>query len=415
MSDQANNGGNEPDFMSMSDEDWQNFQMPSTVTTPEASNEAEGNDNNEGENNDDQAAADAEAERLRKEEEDAAKDNEGGNESEGETEEEKAARIQAELDAQDPVDEGEGAGNAAPDSKNKQAPAKEDGKAKSGDEGAKDESEAVDWNKVMSQPITANGRQLKIETPEDAVSLMQMGANYSKKMAAIKPNLKLLKMLESNGLLSEESIGFLIDVHKKDPAAISKLVADAKIDPLDITNEKATEYKPGNHRVSEQEMQLDAVLSDIKDSKHYADTLKLVSTDWDDASRQVVAAHPGVMKIIESHMANGAYALISEKIEQERMFGRLQGVSDIEAYKQVSDAIEQRGGFAHLQGQKAPAKAAPAKVVVEQKSSKADEDAQREKKRAAGATRTGTQSKALPEDFNIMGMSDDDFAKFKFK
>ena len=254
MSDQANNGGNEPDFMAMSDEDWQNFQMPSTVTTPETSEEEQGN--NEEQGNDDQAAAEAEAERVRLEEEEAAKGNEGGNESEGETEEEKAARIQAELDAQKPE---EGEEEAPADGKKKPAPAKEDGKAKSDTEGVKDESEAVDWNKVMTQPIQANGRQLKIETPEDAIALMQMGANYSKKMASIKPNLKLLKMLEANNLLSEESIGFLIDVHKKDPAAISKLVADAKIDPLDISNEKATEYKPGNHRISEQEMQVDAV------------------------------------------------------------------------------------------------------------------------------------------------------------
>lgn len=396
--------------MNMSDEDWKNFQMPATVTTPEASEEDQGGNENDGENND-QAAADAEAERVRLAEEEAAKGDEGE-----ETEDEKAARIQAELDAQGNADDeaGEGEGKDKPaETKSKEAPAKEDGKAKSDTEGGKDESEAVDWNKVMTQPIQANGRQLKIETPEDAIALMQMGANYSKKMASIKPNLKLLKMLEANGLLGEDQISFLIDVHKKDPAAISKLVADAKIDPLDISVEKATEYKPGNHRVSEQEMQLDAVISDIKDSPHYNDTLKLVSTDWDDASRQVVAAHPGVMKIIESHMANGAYALISEKIEQERMFGRLQGVSDIEAYKQVSDAIEQRGGFNHLKGQKAPVNA-PAKIVAPQKSSKAEEDAQREKKRAASNPRGKTPSKAISDDLNIIGMSDEDFAKFKF-
>lgn len=391
--------GNEPDFMAMSDEDWQNFQMPSTVVTPEAA-APEANQNQA-----DDSDAEAEAERLRLEEEAAANaaKTEGGEKSQEDLDAEEEARVQAQADA---------------DAKAKQTPA--DGKNPQGDEvakpdteGGKGESEVIDWNAVMSQPITANGKSLKIEKPEDAIALMQMGANYSKKMAAIKPNLKMLKMLEANGLLSEDQISFFIDVSKKDPAAISKLVADSKIDPLDISAEKAGEYKPGDHRISEQEMQVDAVLGDIKESPHYGAVLKLASTDWDDKSRQVVAAHPGVMKIIESHMASGAYALISEKIEQERMFGRLQGVSDIEAYKQVSDAIEARGGFAHLAGQPAP-KAAPAKIVAPLKSSKADDDKLRDQKRAASGTKAVASGKTVPDDLNIMAMSDADFAKFKF-
>lgn len=402
MADQENQVAAEPDFMAMSDDEWANFNMPSTVVTPDNSG------NNEEENNEE---ADAEAERLRLEQEAAAN---AGNKDGGKSQEEldaEAAAEEARLKAENEAANAEG--DASATGKN-QEQTKEDGAAKPGAEGAKGESEAIDWNNVMTQPIVANGKTLKIEKPEDAVALMQMGANYSKKMAAIKPNLKLLKMLEANGLLSEERINFFIDVAKKDPAAISKLVEDSKIDPLDISAEKANQYKPGDHRISEQEMQLDAVLGDLKESPHYGATLALVSDKWDEKSKTVVAAHPGVMKIIESHMANGAYALISEKIEQERMFGRLEGVSDIEAYKQVSDAIESRGGFAHLAGQPAP-KAAPAKIVVEQKPSKADEEKLREKKRAAGGTKVIASGKTVPDDFNIMAMSDADFAKFKFK
>lgn len=401
--DETNPTGAEPDFMAMSDEDWQNFQMPATVVTPEPA----GSDEQPNQGDDDAAA---EAERLRLEEEAAAAagKEEGGEKSEQELADEEAARVQAEADAA-----AKEQGQKPADGK-KPADAQGNGEAKPDAAGVKGESEAVDWNAVMTQPITANGRKLKIETPEDAIALMQMGANYSKKMAAIKPNLKMLKMLETNGLLSEEQISFFIDVSKKDPAAISKLVADSKIDPLDISAEKAGEYKPGDHRISEQEMQVDAVLGDIKESPHYGATLKLVSADWDDASRQVVAAHPGVMKIIESHMASGAYDMISEKVEQERMFGRLQGVSDIEAYKQVSDALEARGDFAHLAGQPAP-KAAPAKIVAPLKPSKADDDKLREQKRAASSTKATSPNKAVPADLNIMAMSDADFAAFKFQ
>lgn len=405
MADHENQGAAEPDFMAMSDDEWANFNMPSTVVTPDKS------EANEEEHNEE---ADAEAERLRLEQEAAANAaNEGGEKSQEELDAEAAAE-EARLKAEDEAANAEGGTPAGAAGKTPEQ-TKEDGAAKPGAEGAKGESEAIDWNNVMTQPIVANGKTLKIEKPEDAVALMQMGANYSKKMAAIKPNLKLLKMLEANGLLSEERINFFIDVSKKDPAAISKLVGDSKIDPLDISAEKAEQYKPGDHRISEQEMQLDAVLGDLKESPHYGATLALVSDKWDEKSKTVVAAYPGVMKIIESHMANGAYALINEKIEQERMFGRLEGVSDIEAYKQVSDAIEARGGFAHLAGQPAP-KAVPAKIVAVPKPSKADEEKLREQqKRAAGGTKVIASGKTVPDDFNIMAMSDADFAKFKFK
>src|SRR5690606_38757650 len=83
-------------------------------------------------------------------------------------------------------------------------------------------------------PFKANGKEMVVDNVDDAVALMQMGANYNKKMAALKPNLKLLKLLENNNLLSEEKIGFLIDLDKKNPAAIGKLLKDSGIDPLDV-------------------------------------------------------------------------------------------------------------------------------------------------------------------------------------
>ena len=87
---------------------------------------------------------------------------------------------------------------------------------------------------------------------------MQMGANYNKKMAALKPNLKLLKLLENNGLLSEEKLSFLIDLDKKNPDAITKLVKDSGLDPLEMDVSKS-DYKPNTYTVHDREVELDSV------------------------------------------------------------------------------------------------------------------------------------------------------------
>ena len=66
--------------------------------------------------------------------------------------------------------------------------------------------------KKVSEPFKANGIDMQVKDPQDIVRLMQMGANYQKKMAQLKPNLKLIKMLEKNELLDEVKLHNLIDL-----------------------------------------------------------------------------------------------------------------------------------------------------------------------------------------------------------
>jgi hypothetical protein len=108
-------------------------------------------------------------------------------------------------------------------------------------------------------------------------------------------------------------------------------------------------------------------------------------------------------------MAGGIYDLISTEIERERVFGRLKGMSDIEAYKQVGDAINARGGFNHLvkdQGKPAP----KAVEVVVPKPKAAEDDALKDKRRAASSTKTAAPGAAV-KDFNPLAMSDEEISK----
>ncbi len=66
------------------------------------------------------------------------------------------------------------------------------------------------YEKIMA-PFKANGKEIKLDNPDDVVRLMQMGANYTQKMQALQPNLKLLKMLQNQGLLDEGKLNNLID------------------------------------------------------------------------------------------------------------------------------------------------------------------------------------------------------------
>lgn len=280
------------------------------------------------------------------------------------------------------------------------------------EEKAEKETQAVDYEaeyKRLLAPFKANGREIQVKSVDDAVALMQMGANYNKRMAALKPNLKMLKLLENNGLLSEEKISYLIDLEKKNPAAINKLVKDSGLDPMDLDAEKAGEYKPKIHSVDDREIALDTVLDEIQETPTYTQTLEIVSKKWDGASKQTVASTPQLLKVINDHVANGIYDLINQEVEHERMFGRLNGLSDIEAYRKVGDAINARGGFNHLVSNQGKPNQEP--VVVQPKPKAPADDKLNEKRRAASSTKPANVSTAAASDFNPLALSDEEFSK----
>jgi len=305
-------------------------------------------------------------------------------------------------DDDDDVEEGEDAGDesdtAEPDAKPEE----------SGSEEAAKEDSAVDYKteyeKLMT-PFKANGKEMKVATIDEARQLMQMGANYNKKMAGLKPSLKTLKLLENNELLDEGKLSYLIDLHKGDKGAIQKLIKDNGLDPMDMDVDAESDYKPKSYTVDDREMELDDVLERIQDTTSYSDTINLVSNKWDAASKQHVANNPTALETINTHMASGVYELVNAEVEKQRTFGRLSGLSDIEAYHQVGYAMSEEGKLNALM----KPDAAPAKKVVQPPKAKVD-PAVRQKKRAASSTRTKPGASAQ-DDYNPLSMSDEDFEK----
>lgn len=256
-------------------------------------------------------------------------------------------------------------------------------------------------------PFKANGKEMKVDSVEDARTLMQMGANYNKKMAALKPNLKVLKMLENNSLLDEQKLSYLIDLDKKNPAAIAKLIKESGIDPLDIDTDAQSDYQPETYSVDDREIELDTVLDELKDTPTYNQTINEISNKWDGASKQIVANNPQLLRVINDHVASGVYDVISKEVEKQRVFGRLNGLSELEAYRQVGDQLQAQGGFDHLfQAQPSTEK----RVVTPKPARKAADPQLKSKKRAASPAKATSTAKAEP-DFNPLALSDDEFLK----
>lgn len=282
-------------------------------------------------------------------------------------------------------------------------------------DGDKDKDEDVTTKAFFDRvtaPFKANGREMQIKDPDDVIRLMQMGANYNKKMASLKPALKVVKMLERNKLMDEERLSFLIDLDKKDPTAIAKLVKDSELDPMDLDLEEGQKYKSSDkYAVDERELALDEVIEEIKDSETYSKTLDVVSNRWDDKSRNIVANTPELMRVIDGHMQNGVYEVISTEVEKERTLGRLNGIPDIEAYRQIGDRLNEEGAFEHLANKNNNQAQAQSTTKPNKPSQNTKAEKERKAKRRAASPSKAAPAPSKNQDFNPLSMSDEEYTK----
>lgn len=253
----------------------------------------------------------------------------------------------------------------------------------------------------IMKPFKANGKTVELKDPKDVVQLMQMGANFTRKMQDIAPHRKLLAALENNGLLDQEKLNLLIDVNNKNPEAIAQLLKQSKIDPLDIDVDTETEYKPKSYDVSDQEIALREVLDNLNSTDTGQSTLNHIVKDWDSTSKEFVYNEPEALTLIHEQRENGIYENIANEIDRRKVLGQIpQNMPFIEAYKTVGD---------ELYAQPAPQKQAQPQVQPLERRAFKQESVNSNKAKAAGHTRTTTKGKAVVD---ITNMSDDAFKTF---
>lgn len=264
----------------------------------------------------------------------------------------------------------------------------------------------AEYNRIMA-PFKANGKEVKLDKADDVIRLMQMGANYTKKMQALQPNLRLLKMLENQGLLDEGKINNLIDLYKGNPAAIQQLVKNSGIDPLEIDTSKDPGYVPGNHSVSEQELQFSSILDEVTSTQDGSDLVVMIDKQWDDASKQALYKEPEILSHLLNQKQSGIFDQIVEEVSRQRMLGNLVNVPFVQAYNIVGQNMQAANRLVMPQPTTAVAPAPTTTVVETRAAAPVTPVANSDKARAASPTKTAPQS--VKQVINPLEMSDEDF------
>ena len=264
-------------------------------------------------------------------------------------------------------------------------------------EPTKVDNQEVDYKSIYEQvfkPFKANRKEITPKSVEDIISLMQMGANYTKKMQLMAPMKKVVQSLD-NAKIDEQELNFLIDVSKGDKEAIKQLLIKHKIDPLEIDLDGDNTYSPRNNIASDEDVEFNDTLMDIHDSLPRIQ--EILNNTWDDNSKKAILKDPRLMRALHEEVQMGRFDEVQKRLEAEKTFGRYKGVSDVDAYIDLVSKMEQERMKTKTQPE-TPTKTESTKKIPDKS------------KAAPTKGKTSKSSSSLTAK-DLLSMSDDEFNK----
>lgn len=199
--------------------------------------------------------------------------------------------------------------------------------------------EEPNYKEIVQQIFTefkANGKTIKPETPEDVKSLMQMGANYGKKMTTIKQYSKQIQSLEDAEINTLDKLNFLIDIYKGDREAVKQLLKDNNIDPYELVDLDEINYtNTGKNIATDDTIEFSMALNEVKQSEYFKDIYEVLENKWDNKSKSEILNNTKLLNGLKEEFELGRFNDIQAKVDRERQFGRLMDMTDLEAYSYI--------------------------------------------------------------------------------
>jgi hypothetical protein len=289
-------------------------------------------------------------------------------------------------------------------------------KPKIGEDPVAVQAAALDFFKKVTAPFKADGKDIQVRSPEDAVRLMQMGVNYGRRMHEMKPMRAQADMLKSVGLDDPIKLNHMIDVMKGKPEAIQKLLKEVKIDPIDIDVTKPTDYKPTNHAVDPKTSAFREAIEATLAQDGGSELIRDINTTWDDQSKEALKDQPVIFQNLLDQRRSGIYEKVKTELNYQRTLGYLVGVPFVQAYHQVATAMQKAGVFNQVAPTKQnevqsqqPLDTGTRKAVTQNSGTPAPNLSSTQQPRAVPSP-TGGQPK--PEQ-DYWAMSDEEFLKLK--
>ena len=268
-----------------------------------------------------------------------------------------------------------------------------------------EDSSDIDYKKEYERilaPFNANGKTIQVDSIDDAIRLMQMGANYNKNMADLKPVKRINKLLENNDLLDETKLSTLIEVSKGNKEAIKKIVADNGLDPYELDAEEDRKYEVPKHTVNDSEIELDSVLGEIRNTPSFSKTVDVITNQLDAKSKADIMNNPSILRVLHSDVETGRYDSVSSEVAKLRALGKIpSNVSDLDAYGHIASNMFSQPQQVNPQTQ--------VKTELPSQQKQNNDDRAKAQRKAAAPTRKSVSKSKAPVD--VLNLSDAEFDK----
>ena len=257
-------------------------------------------------------------------------------------------------------------------------------------------------------PFKASGVDMQVRSVDEAIQLMQMGANYQKKMQTLKPKMRLLQSMERHQF-DEEKLNFALDLISGNKEAIHKLVTDHSFNSDDLYDDDGNvpSYVPTDKLVSQSEMDVRAAFEQIETSPHIGRVQQVLQKDWDMDSANEFVKNPSLIINLEQQMQAGHFDIIqTEMMRQRTMYGQqTQHLNDLQLYCAIGEQLVKQG---QLKMPTTPSVSTPPSQasVVAPKPKKTTQQPQSDASKVAPSVRKQGTAKKVQDYLN---MSDEDF------
>lgn len=257
---------------------------------------------------------------------------------------------------------------------------------------------------VQTHKFKAHGQEFEFDEKE----MMEMfpkvfgqAMDYTKKMQQIAPYRKAISAMEEAGL-GVDGLNRAIDVLKGDRNAIAALVKEHNIDLGDLDIEDV-QYTPNQYGKDDAQLDIEEVVKTISADPEFRITKSVVETQWDDSSREFLAANPKAIAGLHNDIKSGLFDEVVPRAMKLKIMN--EGMSDIQAYVQAGKEVVEAKRLAEEQTQRNAEQVAAAQKHEERQTSISTKAASRK----AGAI---TNNIAGTKSVNYLEASDEDFEEW---
>lgn len=198
------------------------------------------------------------------------------------------------------------------------------------------EPEEIAFYKQVTAPFKANGTQVQIKDPRDAIRLMQMGLNYNEKMASLKPHMRVLRSLDKAGLLDESKLNYLIDLSNHKPEAIAQLLKTAEVDTYNLPDLEEKPYQANNYMLSEDQVAFEETVKAVSANPAGEAVLNVIH-GWDDESISQISKNPNFLEQLAEQKESPLFDDAMSIIMRDKALGKLDANKPmVELYNDVA-------------------------------------------------------------------------------